>query len=115
MAMLRTLADRDDRRPLVLFHGNRVWERVAFREDLDLLAQKLLLRVVHVLLEPPADWVGERGFVTPDVLDRHLPAERARFEYFLCGPTPMTFSVERGLAMLGVAAARVHSKVFDWV
>jgi predicted ferric reductase len=115
MSMLRTLADRGDRRPLVLFYGNRVWDRVAFREELDALAQRLNLEVVHVLLEPPADWTGERGFVTEDVLMRHLPITRHRFEYFLCGPVPMTKSVERALAALGVQAARVHSEIFDWV
>ncbi|GMV58595.1 MAG: hypothetical protein AMXMBFR72_17010 [Betaproteobacteria bacterium] len=115
MSMLRTLADRGDRRPLVLFYGNRVWDRIAFREELDALTQRLNLEVVHVLLEPPADWTGERGFVTEDVLMRHLPVTRHRFEYFLCGPTPMTVGVERGLAALGVPAERVHSEIFDWV
>ena len=114
-SMLRTLADRGDRRPLVLFYGNRVWERVAFREELEALARRLDLRVVHALLEPPPDWRGERGVVSEDVLMRHLPLTRHRFEYFLCGPKPMTVSVERHLATLGIAAARVHSEIFDWV
>ena len=118
LSMLRTLADRGDRRPLTLFYGNRVWERVAFREELETLGQRLSLRVVHVLLEPPADWTGEHGFITREVLARHLPlvpAERARNEYFLCGPTPMTTGVERALTVLGVPGARVHSEIFDWV
>jgi predicted ferric reductase len=115
LSMLRTLADRGDRRPLLLFYGNRVWERVAFREALDALGQRLDLRIVHVLLEPPADWRGEHGFITREVLQRHLPAAQARLEYFLCGPTPMTLGVERGLAELGLPAARVHSEIFDWV
>ncbi|MFZ5541412.1 MAG: ferric reductase-like transmembrane domain-containing protein [Pseudomonadota bacterium] len=115
MSMLRTLADRGDRRPLVLFYGNRVWDRVAFREELDALAQRLDLKVVHVLQEPPAEWTGERGLVTEDVLMRHLPVTRHRFDYFLCGPVPMTKRVERALAALGVPAARVHSEIFDWV
>lgn len=38
MSMLRTLAERGDRRPLLLFYGNRVWERVTFREELEQLA-----------------------------------------------------------------------------
>jgi predicted ferric reductase len=115
MSMLRTLADRGDRRPLVLFYGNRVWERIAFREELDRLASRLDLRVVHVLLEPPPGWTGERGFVTEDVLMRHLPADRHRFHCFLCGPTPMTRGVEHALAALGLPAAHVHSEIFDWV
>ncbi|GMV44904.1 MAG: ferric reductase [Pseudomonadota bacterium] len=115
LSMLRTLADRGDRRPLVLFYGNRVWERVAFREELEQLQQRLTLTVVHVLQEPPQDWQGERGFVSEDILMRHLPVTRHRFEYFLCGPTPMTQGVERALAALGVPAARVHAEIFDWV
>ena len=115
MSMLRTLADRGDRRPLVLFYGNRVWERIAFREELDQLATRLDLRIVHVLLEPPPGWTGESGFITEDVLMRHLPPERHRFHCFLCGPTPMSRSVEHALATLGLPAAHVHSEVFDWV
>lgn len=115
MSMLRTLADRGDRRPLLLFYGNRDWERVAFREELDALRGRLDLRVVHVLLEPPAGWTGERGTVTREVLERHLPAARGELEFFLCGPTPMISSVERSLASLGVPAARVHSEMFEWV
>jgi predicted ferric reductase len=115
LSMLRTLADRADRRPLWLFYGNRVWERVAFREELEPLAAMLDLKLVQVLLEPPADWVGEQGYITTEVLARHLPAERADFEYLICGPTPMTVRVERSLAELGVPAARVHSEIFDWV
>lgn len=114
MSVLRTLADRGERRPLVLFYGNRVWERVAFREELDSLARRLDLRIVHALLEPPQEWSGERGYIGREVLERHLPAARAQLEYFLCGPTPMTLAVERALAGLGVPAARVHSEIFEW-
>jgi len=115
LSMLRTLADRRDRRPLWLFYGNRVWERVAFREELDQLARHLDLRVVHVLLEPPPDWAGERGYITHEILERVLPAQRSQFEYLICGPTPMTLAIERGLTALAVLAARVHSEIFNWV
>ncbi len=116
MSMLRTLAARGERRPLHLFYGNRVWERVAFREELEALAATLRLTVVHVLLEPPAGWTGATGVVTTALLDAHLPGDaRAALAYFLCGPTPMTHAVERSLAALGVPAAHVHSEIFDWV
>ena len=66
--------------------------------------------------EPASDWSGETGYITQEVLARHLPANRReRFDYFLCGPTPMTRRVEAGLAALGVPAERVHSEIFDWV
>jgi len=115
LSMLRTAAERQDRRPLVLFYGNRVWERVAFREELERLGGRLALKTVHVLREGPAPASCESGFVTREVLDRHLPAERRPLEYFVCGPTPMTRAVEASLATLGVPSARVHSEIFNWV
>lgn len=118
MSMLRTLADRGDRRPLLLIYGNRVWERVAFREELGRLQQRLDLRVVHALIEPPDGWTGEHGLITQELLARHLGAtqgERSDRQFFVCGPTGMAQSVESALATLGVEPHRVHSELFEWV
>ena len=38
ISMLRTMADRGDVRPVLLFYGNREWDDAAFRDDLALLA-----------------------------------------------------------------------------
>lgn len=114
-SMLRTAADRGDSRPMLLVVGNRSAGRIPLREELDALRSRLDLTVVHVLLEPPPGWTGERGFVTREVLARHWPADGARRECYVCGPTPMTASVEASLAALGVPAAQVHAELFDWV
>lgn len=114
-SMLRTLAERGDRRRHLLFYGSRSWERVALREQIEALERRLDLEVVHVLHKPEADWRGERGLITQEVLARRLPQSRDGYEYLLCGPTPMTRSIERSLAALGVHAANVHSEIFDWV
>ncbi len=119
MSMLRTLAERGDRRPLLLIYGNRVWDRVAFREELEQLQQRLELEVVHSLIDPPDGWAGEQGLITQALLARQLGARdgrlRANGEYFVCGPTEMTQSVESALAALGVDPRRVHSELFEWV
>jgi len=115
MSMLRTLADRGDRRPLLLFYGNRRWERALYREELEGLNGRLDLQVVHIVGEPPENWTGERGVLTRAALDRHLPANRRELHYFVCGPVPMTQGAERWLAALGVPAARIHSELFEWV
>lgn len=115
LSMLRTLADRGDRRHHVLFYGSRSRERIALREQIDALVPRLDLKLVHVLHEPEADWDGERGLITRDLLARHLPRPHDGYEFLMCGPTPMTRSVEASLAALGVPAARVHSEIFDWV
>jgi ferredoxin-NADP reductase len=70
---------------------------------------------VHVLEEPPDDWVGERGRITREVLDRHLPSGRGQLAYFVCGPDAMTQAMERWLRDLGVPPSRIHSELFDLV
>ena len=61
ISMIRTLADRGDRQPLMLIYGSKDWESVTFREELAALEQRVNLKVVHVLTQPPEDWPGERG------------------------------------------------------
>ena len=118
MSMLRPLAERGDRRPMLLIYGNRLWERTAFREELEQLQQRLDLRVVHTLIEPPAGWTGEQGLITRDLLARHLgisETECAGREFFICGPTAMIKSAENALVTLGINPGRVHSELFEWV
>lgn len=114
MSMLRTLADREDPRRLWLFYGNQTWDYVAFREELDELADRMEhLQVVHVLERPPEGWEGETGFITAEMLDRYLPEDRADLAYFICGPIPMIRAVEPALRVLGVPLDRIHSERYE--
>jgi predicted ferric reductase len=113
MSLLRQLAAQGDRRPVVLFYAYRRWDRMTFRGAIEELTTRLALTFVPVLEEPPDGWTGERGRLTRDLLARHLPADRAGFEYFVCGPMPMIALVERDLHALGVPLGRLRSEIFD--
>ena len=115
ISMLRTMADRRDVRPALLVYANRDWDGVAFREELESLMSELDLTVVHVLERAPEDWTGETGYVTAEVLSRHLPPGFRRFQYFICGPDPMMDAAEAALLRLGVPPERVHTERFDMV
>ena len=116
ISMLRTLADRRETRPLLLLYGNQTWDDVILREPLEALEGRLELRIVHVLNDPPADWAGESGFITPELLRRVLPEQAPALEYFLlCGPKPMSDAVQQALRGLGVPLGRVHFELFDMV
>jgi len=68
LSVLRTAADRDERRPLLLLYGSRHWADVSFREELDDLERSLPnLRVVHVLSRPNVGCQGEQGRIGEDV------------------------------------------------
>ena len=115
LSMLRTMADRGDVRPAVLVYANGDWDAVAFREELERLERRMNLTVVHVLERPPADWTGETGYVTSELLSRHVPVGFRRFQFFICGPGPMMDAAETALLAIGVPADRVHTERFDMV
>ncbi len=113
MGTLRTLADRGSTHDLTLIYGNPNWEDVTYREELEELKQRLNLRVIHVLEEPPDDWQGETGFVTAELLRRYLPADLEQHEYFICGPDPMMDAVEAALEELEVPLDKYHSERYN--
>lgn len=113
MSMLRTMADRGDQHSVIFFYGNRNWDCVTFREEIAELEGRLNLKVVHVLEEPAEGWEGETGYITRDVLDRHLPDNRLERVYFICGPIPMIVSVERSLRALGVPLSQIYSEHYE--
>jgi len=115
MSMLRTLAERKDPRPLILFYAYHTWERTTFREELEELRNRLDLTIVYVLSEPPGDWEGERGLLRDEIFARHLPDDRAVRECFICGPTPMIAVAETALARQGIPPTHIHSEIFDLV
>jgi len=117
MSMLRSMADRGDKRPVTLLYANKDWDSIIFREELAALMNTLDLNLVHVLNKPPAGWKGETGFVTQAVLEGHLPkaSKRNSVEIFICGPKPMINAVENALFQLGVPFGDFHSERFDLV
>jgi predicted ferric reductase len=118
MGILRTLADRGEQKPLLLFYGNRDWEGVTFREELEELKQRLNLEVVYIIEKPDEGWEGESGFITADLLRKYMPTDlkRNNYEIFLCGPEPMLNAVEPLLEDdLGVSWDDIHLERFNLV
>lgn len=115
LSMLRTLADRGDRRPCLLLYGNERHDEVAHVDDLDDLGRRLDLTVVHVVNHPPDGWEGEAGLIDGGVLDRHLGPDPTRARYFICGPPQMMDAVIDALEHHGVPLGHVDLERFDMV
>jgi len=114
-SMILTMRDRGDVRPVILFYAARDSRAVIYAAELDRLQKEMSLQVVYVLEQPDDAWTGERGFMTPELIRRHLPAQFRRYQYFMCGPTRMMDAVEEHLATVDVPRARIHSERFDVV
>ncbi|MDW7711910.1 MAG: ferric reductase-like transmembrane domain-containing protein [Deferrisomatales bacterium] len=115
MCILRTLADRRDRRPLLLMYQSRNLAEATFREELEDLRLRLDLDVVHVLSRPAEGWTGERGRLSAETLARYLPADRLERDYFVCGPEPVQMAVKTMLERLGLPLEQCQSESFNFV
>jgi predicted ferric reductase len=115
LSILRTMRDRDREKPVIFFYGNPTWDSIIYRDELEQLEKELNLKVVHVLERPPEGWNGEVGFITADILRKHLPENYREWEFlfFLCGPMPMIEAVEGALHKLGVSSARIFSEKYE--
>lgn len=115
ISILRTMADRGDRRPFLLIYAVRTTGEQTFDEEIAGVAGRLDLTVVPVPQDPPPGWRGESGFVDRALLQRHLPDRHQHRQYFVCGPAPMVTAVEDALAALDIPADRVHTERFTFV
>jgi predicted ferric reductase len=115
ICILRTLADRHEKRPLILFYSNKTWKEMTFREELEGLSGRLNLRVVYTLTDPPKDWEGERGRIDSAMMARYLPENRVECEYFICGPDPLQIAVKKALEELGLPLEKVQSESFNFI
>lgn len=115
IGMLRTLADRREKRPLWFIYSNNRVQEIMFAGALEQLKQRLNLQLVHVLKQPPENWHGEDGLVTAELMQRVLPEDLTVYEYFLCGPKAMSESVQSDLNRLKVKRKQIHFELFDMV
>ncbi len=115
MSMLRTFRDRGDAPPLQLFFGNPSADDAIFFDELRELSDELPLELIQVLEDPPEDWEGPTGIITPDLLDERLSEDDGRRRYYVCGPPPMMDSVEQYLIDHGVDGRRIFSERFSIV
>lgn len=115
MSMLRTMRDDKDPRKAILIYANAAWEEITFREELEELSNKIDLEVIHVLEELPEDWEGEEGFVTEELLEKHLPDNHNNYMYFICGPEPMMDMAGIALYDLGIKWNHIYMERFQIV
>ncbi|MCS6878821.1 MAG: ferredoxin reductase family protein [Geminicoccaceae bacterium] len=115
LSLLRQAAAERDPRPWLLIYGNRHAGQIVHREELESLASRLDLRIVHVLGEPPEGWKGEVGQLDRALLARHVdPARMADWLFFVCGPPAMIEAVEEALVSLGVRRGRIVAERFRY-
>lgn len=97
------LRDINDGTQITLLFGNVTEEDILLRKELEELASRRvgMLKVYHVLNSPPSGWSQGSGFITADMIKKHLPPPGEGVMVLRCGPAPMNKAVEGHLESLG--------------
>lgn len=111
-AFLRLLEHIEEQRdrPGYLFYGNEDVESIAYREEVDRLRH---INVIHVMSDQP-DFPGEKGYITAELIGRHVHKPLDQYEILICGPAPMARKLERQLIEAGVPRRQIHHELFGY-
>jgi predicted ferric reductase len=113
MSMLRYMRDHRDTRRVLLVYASRGVADLVFHGELETIQAGgfPVLRTVHVLSQPAADWQGLTGRVDMELL-LSLCGSFGGKTFFLCCPPAMTSGLLRGLRRAGVGPERIHTDYF---
>ena len=114
--MIKDAAERKLSHKLFLFYSNRRPEDAAFLEKLEELARENKNFVfVPTMTETGASkqsWGGETGYLTLDMIDRHVP-ERADAVYYAAGPVGMVKAMRALLSEAGISDDDIRTEEFS--
>lgn len=111
------LDNPEDKTKVHLVYANVANNDILLRAELeDLKAKHPEQFFIHyVLNNPPEDWEGSVGFVTPEIMEKHLPKASDHTNLLVCGPPPMVSAIKKAAQTLGYPKAKPVSKLGDQV
>lgn len=112
LSMLRYIADKQLKKKVTLFWANRSQRNVCFQTELAEMQRKLHNFTLVMVMSEQKDWEGEQGFVTGDLLQRHLPTLKG-IHFFICGPPPMLKALKADLRRLNVPRRMIVYESFE--
>ena len=92
------MRDREDATRCTIFDGNRLFEDILCKEDLDALSQgnDHKCKVLHTLTKATADWKGLRGRINGKLVEENCVRDNETL-VLLCGPEEMEKSMHKAL------------------
>lgn len=106
----------EDQTEVQLLYGNQTEADILLKPELDkIVKENPNIKVTYFLDRPGQNWEGQAGYITPEVLNKYLPAATATSSLLICGPPGMTNSVKKAAVDLGFQKAKPVSKAGDQI
>lgn len=98
--------------PLTYMSSSKLPEDIIYKTELDELSKKNSnLKVVHTVtrLDEHANWAGERGRISVDMIKKYVPNILSA-TFYLCGPPGLVSGAENQLIEAGVSNTRIRKE-----
>jgi glycine betaine catabolism B len=112
ISMCKNATDKNLGSKITLFYGCKTEEDIAFKKELEDLAQKNSnLKLVVVLSQASPEWKGLKGVITAEMVKQELPDFKETI-FYSCGPLPMVKAMETLIESLGLAKEQLKLEYF---
>ena len=117
MSIIKTILIKEPKSEITLIYGNRYFNTIVFRDELEDLKDAYLgrLRVFHILSGEVNEIELFAGRINAEKVERlfatFLDVDNCD-EVFICGPEPMINEVSGELKNLGLAENKIHFELF---
>jgi len=113
-SILQYMIETNDKRKVTLFYGCNKMNDIPYKDFLDAAEKKLNLKVVYVVADKesvPADWSGETGFVTAEILKKYVHNFITPI-FYISGPGVMVDIFKKMLFGFNVSSKQLRTDYF---
>lgn len=113
-SMLKYLIDTNEKRDIVVMFSNKYAEDIVYADVLSQASELLGIKTIYTLTDLekiPADWQGERGRISAEIIAKEIPDWKER-HFYLSGPHPMVAGFEKTLRDMGVLRTHIKKDFF---
>lgn len=114
MSMLRYMYDEKIQIPTVLLWGNKSEDELCFRDELAKMEQEMEHLHTVFIMSRQKDWEGEKGRVDREMIEKYTAGNADAYDFFVCGPPPMSKATIAALHEMGVARQKIHHELFEF-
>ncbi|KAJ6035397.1 uncharacterized protein N7446_010157 [Penicillium canescens] len=109
--------DPSDTTKISLLYANNTEEDILLRDELETFASKFSqkFQVQYVLSHPDEKWRGYKGFVSGEMIEKHIGDVSKDGKVLLCGPPPMVNAMKKTLGGMGWEIPGAVAKSADQV
>lgn len=113
ISMIRYMYEEKISIPVTLLWANKSEEELCFRDELAKMEKEMdNLKVVYVMSRQE-DWKMEKGRINRNIIEKYK-TDKGGYDYFICGPPPMSKAVMAALKDMGVPKDKIHHELFEF-